>query len=49
MLGDEEMLVVYKGYEKKYLDVKYDPITKEELSKDIKIIIYLEFIFFFIQ
>lgn len=26
-------------YEKKYLDTQYDPISKEELNKDIKIII----------
>ena len=26
-------------YEKEYLEIQYDPISKEELSKDIKIII----------
>ena len=35
----EENITLSQLYEKKYLDIKYDPISKEELSKDMKITI----------
>lgn len=35
----EKNIVLSELYEKDYLDIKYDPITKEELSKDMKIIV----------
>ena len=35
----ESNITLNELYEKKYLSIQYDPITKEELNKDIKIII----------
>ena len=35
----ENNITIKELYEKKYLETKYDPITKEELNKEIKIII----------
>ena len=35
----ESNIFLKELYEKKYLNLMYDPITKEELSKDTKIII----------
>lgn len=32
-------IILSELYEKKYLKTKYDPISKEELSKDLKIFI----------
>lgn len=33
----DENMYLYELYDKKYLDTMYDPISKEELNKNIKI------------
>lgn len=35
----ESNIVLSELYDKKYLSTQYDPISKEELSKDIKIVV----------
>lgn len=35
----EDKMSLNELYEKKYLDIQYDPISKEELNKETKIII----------